>query len=179
MKEIKLTRGQVTLVDDEDYEYLNQWKWVAVPVKNNPNNFYAARGIYQGRNTDGSYGKIKRQWMHRLILKAQDGIEVDHKNRYGLDNQKCNLRESTREQNMQNTSCRKGGSSKYKGVSCAKTKNSNGKTYVYWRAVILVDKKKINLGLYPFTNEGEILAAKSYNNAAIKYYKEFSFLNNV
>jgi hypothetical protein len=34
MKEIKLTQKQVALVDDENFEYLNQWKWCAAKHKN-------------------------------------------------------------------------------------------------------------------------------------------------
>ena len=40
MKEIKLSQGKVTLVDDEDFEYLNQWKWCA--MKGN-STFYVIR----------------------------------------------------------------------------------------------------------------------------------------
>ena len=33
LKEITLTRGQCTLVDDKDFDWLNQWKWYAVKTK--------------------------------------------------------------------------------------------------------------------------------------------------
>lgn len=36
MKEIKLTKGATALIDDDDYQYINQWKW-------NYNGSYAMR----------------------------------------------------------------------------------------------------------------------------------------
>ena len=41
MKEIQLTQGKVALVDNEDYDFLMQWKWC---VKNMQGRFYACRG---------------------------------------------------------------------------------------------------------------------------------------
>ena len=41
MKKIPLTKGMFALVDDEDFEYLNQWKWFALRQRNNT--YYAVR----------------------------------------------------------------------------------------------------------------------------------------
>ncbi len=42
MKTISLTRGLVAIVDDEDFEFLSQWKWHAAKQ---PNTFYACRTV--------------------------------------------------------------------------------------------------------------------------------------
>ncbi len=64
MKEIKLTQGKVALVDDEDYEYLNQWKWN--PIRSHKN-YYAARGgLYFG-------DQKKTISMHRVIMDTPPG----------------------------------------------------------------------------------------------------------
>ena len=57
-KIIPLTQGKVAIVDDEDYEYLNQFKWYA---DKNTNTFYAARGVYEN-------GKKKTLLMHTQLL---------------------------------------------------------------------------------------------------------------
>lgn len=36
MKTLPLTKGQVAFVDDEDFEFLNQWKWSAVKGNTGP-----------------------------------------------------------------------------------------------------------------------------------------------
>jgi hypothetical protein len=96
MKEIQLTQGKVALVDDEDFEYLNQWKWYANKIGNT---FYALRSIHfykDGKRTG------KAILMHREILNPENGLDIDHINRNGLDNRRCNIRIVTRRQNLQN-----------------------------------------------------------------------------
>ena len=86
MKKISLGNGSHCLVDDEDFEYLNQFRW-----------YKAGRGYAVGR-----MGTRKVFKMHRIISKAPDGKEVDHINRNKLDNRKENLRIVTHIENMQN-----------------------------------------------------------------------------
>jgi len=81
MKEIKLTKGQVALVDDEDFEYLNQWKWFAHVRRDR---YYAARSDWSNRP------KSKTISMHRVILGITNPkLFGDHKNHNTLDKPKA------------------------------------------------------------------------------------------
>ena len=150
MKEIKLTQNTVTQVDDEDYEYINQWKW---HTQSNKVTKYAVR----------TSNKIA---MHRVIMNTPKGLQVDHIDHNGLNNQKANLRNCTHGQNQMNR--KSSGKSKYLGVYLDK-RNRTKK----FRAMIRVDNKNIYLG--SFLNERE--AALVYNDNAIIYHGEFAKLN--
>jgi hypothetical protein len=85
MKQILLTQGQFALVDDEDFEQINKFKWYAQETTNRIG-FYAAHTI---RISKTSFKKIR---MHRIIMNARPDQEIDHINHDTLDNQKNNLR---------------------------------------------------------------------------------------
>lgn len=148
-KFILLTKDRYAIVDDEDYDFLSQWKW-------HINTGYAARM--------SPLVNKKRSviLMHRIIMSASDDKHVDHINGNRLDNRRDNLRICTRSENMMNRE-KKCGSSKYKGVHY----NKRGK---FWRAGITYNNKYYYLGSYV----SEIDAAKAYNSAALKYFKQFS-----
>ncbi len=156
MKLIKLTQGFFTKVDDEDFDELNKHKWC---VKDSSKRPYAVRGKI--------YTVVR---MHRELLKAPKGIEVDHVNGDGLDNQRHNLRFATRYQNSRNVGKQKGIQYKsvYKGVHWQEKRKR-------WRARINVNNKEIYLGQYSL----ELDAAKAYNEAAVKYFGEFARLNDI
>ena len=104
MKEIKLNHGYVTLVDDEDFEYLNQWKWQLNKTGN---------CIYVDRIT--TTNKIRKVIkMHRLIMNTPKDMQVDHIDHNGLNNQKNNLRNCSVAQNRMNR--KPSGTTKYLGV---------------------------------------------------------------
>ena len=160
MKEIKLTQGKVALVDDEDFEYLNQWKWQANKKKSKK--FYA----WRGKKIDGRYRMI---YLHRFLLKLTDKkIFVDHVNMDTLDNRKENLRICTHSQNQMNTNKNSRNSLGYKGITYDKRVNR-------YYASITLDKKTFYLGGYI----DPIDAAKAYNKAAIKFFGEFAKFNEI
>jgi hypothetical protein len=155
MKEIILTRGMVANVDDEDYEYLNQWKWQA---RKSRRDYCAIRRERRG------HGRKVTFYMHRIIMNAPEGVMIDHKNHNPLDNRRSNLRYCDYSQN--NANRRSTGSSKYLGVHL-----KNGRPV----AQIKTNNKVLYLGSYNTEED----AALAYNEAANKYHGEFANLNVV
>ena len=153
MKEIKLSQGKVALVDDEDFESLNQFKWSATKIGNT---FYAVRNI----RVDG---KRTPQYMHGAIMK---GKGIDHRDGNGCNNQKSNLRFCTKSKNAMNMRKQENTSSIYKGVYFNKPARK-------WLASIGINGKPIHLGCF----DSEIEAAKAYNAKAIEFFCEFANLN--
>jgi hypothetical protein len=158
MKEIPLTQGQVALVSDEDYERVAQYKWSA---RWHPrvHNFYAIRNDYTG-------GKHTTPLMHRFIMAAQPGEQIDHRNGNVLDNRRENLRRCTAGDNSHNQHRHTPHSSIYKGVSIHK---QTGK----WQASVGLDGRIYYLGLY----ETQEQAARVYDAKARELHGEFASLN--
>ena len=150
---IKLSRGLVAVVDTSDYRWLSEWKWSALLA---PRTAYAIRRDYAAPGQPMIY-------MHRLIMGATDGQEVDHIDHDGLNNRRSNMRTCTRAQNSQN---QRPQSAHYKGIC----RDGTG-----WRALITANKKVHYIGVY-LTAIG---AAHAYNMAATELHGEFALLNKV
>lgn len=157
---------QEILVDDEDYDYLMQWKW---HVYKGPRTFYVLR---QTRLSEG-FNPPKTIYLSRVVTNENDSkIVIDHIDRNGLNNQKSNLRRATKADNRNNTAPRTNSSSKFLGVCVKKDRGRK-----YWYAQTRKGPEKFYLGLFPFTEEGEIAAAKAYDKKAKELFGEFAYLN--
>ena len=154
-KIIALSQGKAALVDDGDYEYLNQFSW-------HYSTGYACRPLPRGHRVTPSIS------MHRDIMGNPQGMEVDHINGDRLDNRRENLRVCTKAENRRNVGLRRNNGTGYKGV-CYR------KDIKQWQAQISVNSKAVYLGYYETPEE----AAKKYNDAASKYYGKFANLNNL
>jgi hypothetical protein len=162
MREIPLTRGYVAFVDDADYERVTAaGPWSAHIDRRK--NVYARHTMQHNAE-----GKQPTLLMHRFILGITDSkVKVDHRNRYGLDNRRENLRLPTNSQNGANANkCRRGASSRFRGVSWHKR---IGK----WGAHIGVNRKLIHLGYFA----EELDAARAYDAAAREHFGEFAHFN--
>jgi hypothetical protein len=157
-REITLSQGKVAVVDDADFDWLNQWKWFA--LKSAQSDHWCA-----ARNTSRKSSKKRVLYMHRLIagLEFGDGREVDHINLDSLDNCRSNLRVTDRTGNMRNRRRRRTNRSGFKGVSFFKRDGN-------WKSRIVVDGKEIWLGYFS-TPEA---AHAAYCEAAKQYHGEFA-----
>jgi hypothetical protein len=150
----------VTLVDDHDYGYLNQWKWHAV-TNERGKIYYATRTARKRDNRN-----LKRIRMHREILNPPDNTQVDHIDENGLNNQRYNLRVCTNQQNQMNRGPVPNTISKYKGVTWYRPTEK-------WKAQIKIDSKNYHLGYF----HSETDAAMAYDKRAIEVFGNFAYLN--
>jgi hypothetical protein len=146
---VQLTRGYEAIIDADNADDVGQWNWSAYEK---PNTVYAVRS----KPKNG--GLIR---MHRYILNAPDGLEVDHIDGNGLNNTSENLRICSRFENMRNKRPFRGRSTK--GVSWHKP---SGK----WQARICAGQGQIYLGLY----ESQEMAQNAYNEACKKMHGDFA-----
>jgi hypothetical protein len=153
-KEIKLTQGKTAIVDAEDFDFLNQFKWYY-------HNGYARAKI-------GG----KQILMHRLLLQAGPNDILDHINGNGLDNRKENLRFANKTFNKANEKLRGDNKTGFKGVYMKKDSPYRHKK---WAAKIGFMGHQIHIGY--FYNKEE--AARAYNEMARKLFGEFALLNQI
>ena len=150
MKKIKLTQGKVALVSDHRFEEFSQWNWSAQQL----------HGIwYAYRSTKN--GSVA---MHRQIMGFPEGLQVDHKDGDGLNNQDENLRVCTSTQNQANRGKQKNNTSGYKGVVKARKR---------WCAQIKLNRAVVFWKSFSTPEE----AARAYDEKAREIYGEFAKTN--
>lgn len=167
-REIPLTKGYVTIVDDCDYDELMKYNWHAqVVTRKLKTTVYAARGV--SGNFISKFGKkykSKKVLMHTHLMGIRDGFMPDHVSRDSLDNRRCNLRWATRSENCQNKKISTKTMSSARGVF----QNVCGN----WRATITANGVTHRLGTYKTREE----AAKKYDDAATELHGRFAVINS-
>jgi hypothetical protein len=156
---IKLTRGKFAVVDAGDAPALLAYYWQASKSDRMVDSYET---YYARRAERGPDGKQRYVQMHRQIMDAPEGVEVDHRDGDGLNNRRYNLRVCTHAQNGANQRIPKNNTSGFKGVY--RQKDCSG-----WLAQI----RGTYLGLYDSAEE----AARAYDTAAVRTFGEFASLN--
>lgn len=184
-----------TLLDKEDYEKVKIAKWYLFK-SSNKEYAYAQVRIINGKiqipltfsqiasirrpKTGNRFlsskifsddNKLTQVFLHRFILNAPKGLEVDHINGDGLDNRKENLRICNRKQNGKNRKLAKNNKTGYHGVYyCEREKRRKR-----WTATIRINGKKKTIGRFHTKDE----AAVAYNEYALKYHGAFATINKL
>jgi len=156
MRQIPLTQGKFSMVDDEDYDELNKFKWYAHGDSN---------VLYAKRHAVDKYNRKRIIGMHEQIMGYVSGLVCDHIDGNGLNNQRNNLRHVTHHQNTMNAQSKRGRSN-YKGVHWQSREKR-------WSSKIKMNYKAIWIGY--FDNEED--AARAYDVKAKELFGEYARLN--
>lgn len=156
VREIPLTKGYVALVDDEDFERVNAFKWFASEQFRSDGSVrvYGQRSQYRGKSV----------MLHRFILNAPVGMEVDHEDGDGLNCQRVNLRLATKAQNAMNRRRPSNNTTGFKGVS---------RFHQKYAVKVRRDRALIHIGTY----DSPEFAAAVYDAAARHLFGPFALTN--
>lgn len=157
MRLIPLTQGKFAKVSDQDFGRISKFKWHA---RRTPRTFYAARQVRLNN------GRQRARPMHRDILKANDNVEIDHRDHDGLNNQRRNLRRCAPSENTYHYQKPVTNTSGFVGVWW----NAAAKK---WQAAVSYRGKNRHVGL--FKNQRQ--AAEARDKMAKSFRKKFAFLN--
>lgn len=157
--EIKLTNGGTALIDTIDAPLaVHPWR-------------LGCRGYVVYSTGSKHSGNYETFYLHRVILNAPKGIQVDHRNRIRTDCQRHNLRLATNGQNQMNRTSGTHGrvkTSKYRGVAWDRFRQK-------WMAKAAINGRWTYLGRFG----DETAAALAYNAVAAVHYGEFAELNRI
>lgn len=155
-------RGRVAWVSERDYDRVMAYRWY-VWERWRPNGSRAGPyAVANVRLADGRWTTIR---MHQLIMGCRG---IDHRNGYGLDCTRRNLREATGAENARNRASAAGASSDYLGVSWDRRARK-------WQAFIKVDRRNQYLGYFAVAAD----AARAYNTKALELHGAFARLNEI
>jgi hypothetical protein len=154
-QDIPLTKGYVARVDASLYDWLSSFSWTA-DVKRG--GYVFAKAWMGGR---------KPTSMHRAIMNAPAGVQIDHRNDgsgmmadgFTIDNRRANLRFATATQNAVNADAPRTNTTGFKGVQlCGRTRR--------WLARIKTNeegtRRTVHLGAFA----SKARAALAYDQAA-------------
>lgn len=152
--------GLFALVDECDAELVAPFRWNVMPSRST---FYAAVMKNTSRRTGRTTITTR---MHRLILNAPVGTQVDHIDGNGLNNTRANLRLCSQADNLMNKARYANNPTGFTGVTIYKP---NGK----FIGTIRIRSKAIHLGYFDTAVE----AALAFDEAARRYRGSFARLN--
>ncbi|WP_321905200.1 HNH endonuclease [Paraburkholderia tropica] len=157
MREIALTSGSITLVDDDMHHELSKFNWYE------DSSGYAYRKV-KFKNPDGIQ-RYRDVMIHRAIMGVAfgDKSHIDHIDGNKLNNQRSNLRICNSSQNQCNRGQQSNNTHGFKGVRYRRRDNK-------WAAQICFRGKKEQIGIYATAEDAHI----AYCLRSVELHGEFA-----